>query len=181
MMRALCGGCTAGGERREATLVRAQTPAAGRRLVYRSSNQRVPEAEASGHLGLANEVDPQQLVQSLEHRRLGDRSGSGRKLGLERVSGYGCPLQHQACAVRQENELLRQRRGNRGRHVEIRGPELGNVCRALESERSSELLEIERVAAAFLVETCCCLVVDRVTKELSSFSERQSADLDAEK
>ena len=180
MMRALGGRCTAGGERLGAALVRAQSPTAGRRLVDRPSNERVPEAEAAGHLGLANEVEPQQLVEGLERRRLGDRRGGGRKLGLERVAGHRCPLQRKACAVRQESELLGQRRSNRGRHVEIRARELGNTCRALESERPGELLEIERVAAALLVESACGVVVDGFAEELLSLAARQSADFDAE-
>ena len=132
MMRTLHRGCAAGGERLGASLVRAQSPTAGRRLVDRPSNERMPEAKAARHLGLANEVELQQLVQRLERRRLGSRRGGRGELGLERVAGYRCPLQHEACTVRQESELLGQRGSNRGRHVEIRRRELRNACRALD-------------------------------------------------
>ena len=180
MMSALYRRCAARGERLGASLVRAQSPAAGRRLVDRPSNERMPEAKAARHLGLANEVELQQLVQGLERRRLGGRRGGRGQLGLERVAGYRCPLEHQPCAVREESELLGQRGGNRGRHVEIRRRELRNACRGLESERSGELLEIERVAAALLVESGCSGAVDRFTEELSRLAARQSADLDAD-
>ena len=180
MMRALYRGCTAGGERLGAPLVRAQSPAAGRRLVDRPPDERMPEAKAARHLGLPNEVELQQLVQGLERRRLGGRRGGGGQLGFERVAGYRCPLKHGPCAVREKRELLGQRGRNRGRHVEIPGRELGNACRALKSERSGELLEIERVAAALLVESGCGGAVDRFTEELPSLVARQSADFDAE-
>src|SRR5918996_2124357 len=148
MMGALYGGGTARGERLGAALVRAQSPTAGRRLIDRPSNERMPEAKAARYLGLANEVELQQLVQGLECRRLGGRRGGGGQLGLERIAGYRCPLQHEACTVRQESELLGQRGGNCGRHFEIRRREHRDACRVLNSERSGELLEIERVAAA---------------------------------
>ncbi len=141
----------------------------------------MPEAKAARHLGLTNEVELQQLVQGLERRRLGSRRGGRGELGLERVAGYRCPLQHEACTVRQETELLAQRDSNRGRHVEIRRRELRNACRGLESERSGELLEIERVAAALLVESGCSGAVNRFTEELARLAACQSADLDATK
>ena len=180
MMRALDGGCTAGAERLGAPLVRAQSPAAGRRLVDRPPDERMPEAKAARHLGLPNEVELQQLVQGLEHRRLGGRCGGGSQLRLERVAGYRCPLQHAPCAVREQSELLGQRGRNRGRHVEILGRELGTACRALESERSRELLEIERVAAALLVESGRGGAFDRVAEKLPSLAARQRADFHAE-
>ena len=129
MMRALYRGCTAGGERLGAPLVRAQSPAAGRRLVDRPADERMPEAKAARHLGLSNEVELQQLVQRLERRRLGGRRGGGGKLGFERVAGYRRPLKHEPCAVREKCELLGQRGRNRGRHVEIPGRELSDRLR----------------------------------------------------
>ena len=164
MMRALYGGCTAGGERLGAPIVSAQSPAAGRRLVDRPPDERMPEAKAARHLGLPNEVELQQLVQGLERRRLGGRRGGRGQLGFERVAGYRRPLQHAPCAVREKRELLGQSGRNRGRHVEIPGRELTDACRALERERSGELLEIERVAAALLVESGCGGPVDRFTE-----------------
>jgi hypothetical protein len=75
---------------------------------------------------------------------------------------------HEARAVRQESELLGQRAGDRGRHVEIRGRELTDPCRALDRERSSELLEKERIAAALLIDGGRGLGVDRFTEQLAS-------------
>ena len=78
-------------------------------------------------------------------------------------------------AVREKRELLGQRGRNRGRHVEILGRERGSACRALESERSGELLEIERVAAALLVESGCDGVVDRFAEQLPSLARASEA------
>ena len=96
MMSTLYRRCAARGERLGASLVRAQSPTAGRRLVERPSNERMPEAKAARHLGLTNEVELQQFVQSLERRRLGSRRGGRGELGLERVAGYRRPLHHEA-------------------------------------------------------------------------------------
>ncbi len=140
----------------------------------------MPEAKAARHLGLPNEAELQQLVQGLEHRRLGGRRGGGGQLGLERVAGYRGPLQHAPRAVREKCDLLGQGGRDRGRHVEIPGRELGSACPALESERSRELLEIERVAAALLVESGCGGAFDSVAEELTSLPARKRADFHAE-
>jgi hypothetical protein len=49
---------SARGERFGAALVCAEPPGAGRGLVDGAPDERVPEAEASRHLGGANEIDP---------------------------------------------------------------------------------------------------------------------------
>ena len=68
------GTCRRGGaalvERLRAALVRAQPPAAGRRLVHGAPDQRVAEAEAPRHVGLAHEVEAQQLVERSERGRI---------------------------------------------------------------------------------------------------------------
>ena len=48
-------------------------------------HQRVPKAKAAGDVGLADEVEFQQLVQRVECRGLGNRRGGRRELGFERV------------------------------------------------------------------------------------------------
>ena len=52
-------------------LVRTRPPAAGRRLVDRTPDERMPEAEAPRHVGLANEIQSQQLVDRV-HRDVSD-------------------------------------------------------------------------------------------------------------
>ena len=79
-------------ERFGAALVRAQPPAAWRGLVDRPSHERVPEAKAAGHVGMANEVERQQLVESLHGRCLAYRRRGGRQLGLEWVACHRRPL-----------------------------------------------------------------------------------------
>ena len=68
----------------------------------------MPKTKPAGHVGLANEVEPQQLVQCLEREALGGGCGGGRKLGFEWVARYGRPLQHAACVIREQSELLSQ-------------------------------------------------------------------------
>ena len=106
--------------------------------------------------------------------------GGGGQLGFEWVTDYRRPLEHAPCADREKCELLGQRARNRRRHVEIPGRELSNACGVLKGERSGELLEIERVAAAFLIESGCGVVIDRFTEELSSLVARQGANIDAQ-
>ncbi len=153
MMRALGSRRAAGAKRVGAALVRPQSPTAERRLIDPPSNERVPKAKAAGHLCLADEIELQQLVQGLERRRFGDRRRGRHKLGLKRVAGHCCPLQCKACASRQESELLAQRDSNRGRHAEILARELGNTWGVLKIVRPGELLEVERVATALLVQS----------------------------
>ena len=66
VVRAHCRGCAPGRERLVAARVGAQSPAAGRRLVDRPPDERVPEAKATRHVRFAHEVESQQLVQGLE-------------------------------------------------------------------------------------------------------------------
>src|SRR6266508_2283855 len=112
----------------------------------------MPEAKPTGHVGLANEVEPQQLVQGLERRSLGGRRGGRRELGFERVAGDRRALEHEAGAVREDGELLSQRGGNRRRHPQTRQRRLGDGRRTSKRERSGELLEVERVATALVVD-----------------------------
>jgi hypothetical protein len=65
------------GERARAALVRAEPPAAGRGLVDRAPHERMPEAEAPRHVGLAHEVEAEQLVQRVQCARLVLQGGGG--------------------------------------------------------------------------------------------------------
>ena len=180
VMRALRRGGTARGERLGASLVSAQSPTARRRLVDRPPDQRVPKAKAAGDVGLADEVESQQLVQRVERRGLGNRRGGRRKLGLERVAGHRSALQYEAGGIRQKGELLGQCAGDRGRDLEIGGRQVGGACGALGRERPGELLQVERVATALLVEMPHARFVDSLPEELRGLAARQSADLDAD-
>ncbi len=98
-MGAFCRRGTEGLERGGAPFMRAQAPACGRRLIDGPSDQRVPEAKPAGHVGLANEVQPEEGVQSLERYRLRDGRGGRRKLGFEWVTRHGGSLKHEACFI----------------------------------------------------------------------------------
>ena len=72
------------------SLVRAETPAAGRRLVHRSTDQRVTETESARDLGLTDEIATQQLVERLDHVCLVDPGRGRDELRLERIARDGC-------------------------------------------------------------------------------------------
>ena len=78
------------------------------------------EAEAARHVGGAHQVAAQQLVERREGRRLADVCGSRHELGLERVARDGGAVEREPRALREQRELLAQRRGHGGRHVRTR-------------------------------------------------------------
>ena len=67
MVRAFGRECTAGCERFGAPLMCAHSPRRRRRLVDGPPDEWVPEAKAAWHVGLANEVEVQQLVYGTEN------------------------------------------------------------------------------------------------------------------
>jgi hypothetical protein len=70
----------------------------------------MPKTEASGDVGCANQIESQQLVDCLHHgglRHLGRGCG---ELRLERIACHRRSLQHETFGIRQECELLRERR-----------------------------------------------------------------------
>ncbi len=100
-------------ERLGAPLVGPEPPAAGSGLVHRAPDERVSEAEASRHVGGANEIELQELVDCVHRRRLRGRGRGGRQFGLEWIARHRRSFEHEASAVRQQRELLAQRGGDR--------------------------------------------------------------------
>ena len=78
----------------------------------------MPEAKPAGHVGLADQVKPQQGVQGIERYRLGGVRGGCRKLGSKWVTRHSRSLQDEACFTRQKSELLGQCTSNGSRHIE---------------------------------------------------------------
>ena len=66
----------------------------------------MPEAEAPGHVGLAYEIEAQQLVERTERGRVGRVGGGCRELGIEGIAGDGGALEHEAARGREHLELL---------------------------------------------------------------------------
>ena len=69
---------TACRERLRAPLVGPEPPAAGGRLVDGAPDEWVAEAEAARHVGGANEIEVQELVDRTHRRRVG-QAGGGRR------------------------------------------------------------------------------------------------------
>ena len=170
---------SAGGQRLRAALVRAETPAARRGVIDRSSHERVAEAETTRNVGMAHEVAAQQLVERRECGRLRDCRRRSHQLGLERVARDGRALQYEARAVRQQPELLGQCGDDGGRNpagverdLEERGG--GARCSIL---RARELLEVERIATAVLVERGGRGIVEAGSEKLPGLGQRQGPEL----
>ena len=127
-------------ERGGAALVRAQSPAAGRRLVDRAAHERVAKAEAAGHVRVADEVAAQQFVERLHRRPFGDPGGGTGELELERVAGDRRAVEHPPRACRQHRELLGEGGRHRARHLDTRERDLrprGDLLRAAPVVRAS--------------------------------------------
>ena len=138
-----------------APLVRTEPPAAG------ASTHRLPVGRAgagSGSAAARRCARTRSSFRSSSRHSIADslcrRSGGGRQLGLERIARDRRPFQDEACGLGQEAQLFAQRGGNRG-GTSIAGQRRPRRPRRTPHrvvERARELLEIERVAAALLVE-----------------------------
>ena len=78
----------------------------------------MPEAEAPGNIGLADEIQAQQFVDRVDRCRLGGSGGRGRQLGIEGVSRDGGALEDEACRFGEQRELLGERGGDRSWDVD---------------------------------------------------------------
>ena len=85
-------------ERFRTPLVRPELPAARGGLVDSAPDERVAEAEPSGHVGRPNQIDAQELVDCVHRRSLGCGGGSSRQFGLERIAGHRRSFEHEASA-----------------------------------------------------------------------------------
>ena len=114
----------------------------------------MPEAEPPGNVRVANEVQPQQLVEPFDRRLLDGSGGRGSELGIERVPRDGGAFENEARLAGEQGELLGERRGDSRRHVDACERGVGHCSRGSGGTvgRPRELLEVEGVAAAVLVE-----------------------------
>jgi hypothetical protein len=90
---------TARRERLGATLVGPEPPADSGRLVDSAPDERVPETEAAGDVGGANEVELQELVEGLDRSLLGGGRCGRRQLGLEWIARHRCSFEYETSAV----------------------------------------------------------------------------------
>ena len=147
-------------ERRGAALVRGETPPARSRLVDRPPDERVPETEPARNIRWPDEIDAEKLIDGVDRGGVVDRGRGSRQLGLERVARHRRTLEHAARAVREQAELLGQGGRDALRHLDPGEGDLGAVAdrRLRAVERARELLQVERVASARLVELGSCPV-----------------------
>jgi hypothetical protein len=152
-----------------ASFVRPEPPAAGCRFVDGPAHERVPEAKAPGHVGRPHRVEPQQLVERVENRRLRPVRRSRHELRIEGVAGHCGAFEHTSCVRGDESKLLRQRRGHRGWDVHAaQHDRLGRTPRGRAGavEHAGELLEVEGVAAALLVQRLRIVAADVLAEQL---------------
>ena len=136
----------------------------------------MPKTKAAWHLGAPNEIEQEQLVDGFHCRSFRCCGSCCSQLGLEGVAGHRRSLEHPARIVRQEAELLAERRGNGRWNLDAAERDIGCVVDpAVTAERPRKLLEIEGVAAALFIENGGLL-----TDELPSFERGQRAELDPE-
>ena len=174
------GGGAARGQRLRGGLVRGDAPAARRRLVHGAPHEGVAEAEAPRDVRVADDVPAQQLVEGLERGRLGHARGGRGELELEGIAGHGGALEHAAGGGGEQGELPGERRGHAPRHLEVAEGEL-RCPRALARRprrRPGELLEVEGVAAALLVERGGRLAVHAVAQQLARLRLAQGPELE---
>jgi hypothetical protein len=172
-------GGTACGKRLGASLVCTQAPASRGGLVDRQPHERMPEPESPRHLRLPDEIELQELVDGVHRRRLGRRSRHGSQLGLERIARHRCAFEHQARRPREHRELLGQRSGDRGRHLDDLGQLHGaGAGHGREIQRSRQLLEKEWIATTCFVERRGRGGVDGETEECTRVGQTQRPELD---
>ena len=138
------------------------------------------EAKSAWCVSLSCDV-VEQLVHGFEGRRPIQRGGSSREIEIERIPG-DCGTSYKAlCVVRKEGELFLQGGRDARRHLQIseRSACLLHSEYGLAGKRSTQLLEIERVAAAVVVQRGSCPFVDGVSEQLVGFGTCQRGDLDA--
>ena len=148
--RALDRAGAVAGERVRGAGVRAQSPRGGSGGVDGVPQQRVTEDETARRRGGADQRGLEQCVERRERRVLIGLCDVGDQLGLERLADYRRGLQRAPRFAGQRVELARQGGRHGGGDARATRPE--RRARSCVRPRSCELLEIERVAAAQLVE-----------------------------
>ena len=150
MVRALDRSRAAALERGGGAGVRLQSPGAGGGGVDGVADQRVPEREPPRRRGGADQRRLKQRVQRRQRDLLAQVRDVGHQLGLKRLAGHRRGLQHAPRRAGQRVELSGQRGRDRGGNPGGARPERRRGTFA--GSRAGELLEIERVAAAELVQ-----------------------------
>ena len=176
------GSAAAQGQSSCAPFVGTQQPSGRSRLVDRPSQERVPEAEAAGYVGLPDQGGRQELVEGRECDLLGRPGCRGRQLRLERITDHRGSPQHDLRAVRDSSQLSGQRRRH-GRGDAETGRQSLHDVRPVDGKAATgpcQLLEVERVAAALVVEQGGDRIVDRGSEELVGLGTCQRADPDAD-
>jgi hypothetical protein len=162
-------------QRPRAAVVGAEPPGARGRLVDGAPDERMPEPEASWHVRSPHEIEPEKLVDRVHGLGLGRRGRGCGQLGLEGIAGDRRPFEDEPGRAREKRQLLRERRGHGRRDADrLRRRLLAHGRRARPVGRSGQLLEVEWVAAALVVEG----VGFRAADELPRLVAAQRAELD---
>ncbi len=141
-------------ERLGAPLVCDQPPASRCGLVHRATHEGMPEAKASRDVRRPDQIELQQVVDGDDRDVLRRAGSGGSQLGLEGIARDRSPLENRARAVGEQPELLGQCRGDAVWNVDARERDRSARGRPRRRaiQRASELLEVEGVAAARLVQ-----------------------------
>ena len=132
------------------------------------------KTEPPRHLRAADEVEQQELVDRFHRGSLRCCGSCGGQLGLEGVARNRRSFEHAARIVREQAELLVERSCDGRWNFDAAERDAAcSVAVAVTGERTHKLLEIERIAAALVVENR-----GGVADELPSFECGQRAELD---
>ena len=154
VMRVRARGSMEAGEGDRGARVRTELPRARCAVVDGPADDGVPEAEVPGGFGGADEVGRQELVEPDLHGRLRQFRDEGDEPGHERLAGDRGGIRGSPRVGRQCRELG----ADRGRDRRWRRPSLAGIfdrqgtARCGGVARPHELFEVERVAAALVVE-----------------------------
>ena len=167
-------------ERLGRSLVGSDSPAARCRLVHRATHDRMAEAEPSRHVGRADDVAREQLVDGLHRLLLADVGGRCRHLGLEGIARR--PTRPRARAGRAGESSASSSVNAASTSGGTWTPSTETCGRAGEPvsqfRRPGELLEIERISPGFLEERCRPLVGVDSPEHRSGFLAGERVELE---
>jgi hypothetical protein len=98
------------------------------------------KAKASRHLGRADKIALQQLIERRERGRLRNLSDGRRELGVKRIARNRGTLQQSACSGAEAVELLYQRKSDRRRNPLLLDRRGHTVVSYGDATRGGELL-----------------------------------------
>lgn len=151
----------------------ANAPAAAGGLVHGPSDDGVPEPEPPRHVGAPRGISGEQLVERLKCVCLRYVRRDRSHVQLERIARHRRAVEHLLRLLTQQRKLLREHGRDLRRHLQASQQRV-LAARLDGAAASRELLQIERVASALVVER-----VGMLTDQLARLLTRKWRQLNA--